>query len=176
MKSVTMTVMKTAAFCLIGLLTTFGFSSTSVALNNSSDSNVRTEASFSSAVETLMANEARFREQALQLRMAKEATVVRRSTNQFAMNCGPDHDHDDDHKSCVPHCTFRSSNGSCVTYGSDFCAPNAACAQNCTFRGSNGACVTYGEDYCGSGASCSPNCTFRSSSGDCVTYGPDTCY
>jgi uncharacterized protein YlzI (FlbEa/FlbD family) len=77
--------------------------------------------------------------------------------------------------SCVPHCTFRLSNGSCASYGNDFCGHDVACVPHCTFRLSNGNCASYGDDYCGSDVSCSPNCTFRLSNGDCANYGDDTC-
>jgi len=78
-------------------------------------------------------------------------------------------------QSCVPNCTFRLSNGSCASYGSDFCAHEASCSENCTFRLSNGSCASYAPDYCGSDTSCSPNCTFRLSDGSCASYGPDVC-
>lgn len=85
-------------------------------------------------------------------------------------------DCEDPRQSCVPNCTWRSSDGSCNTYGADFCAVDASCSPNCTWRSSNGQCNTYGPDYCGSNAVCTPNCTWRASDGSCNTYGPDVCY
>ncbi|MEK6628706.1 MAG: hypothetical protein AABY53_08765 [Bdellovibrionota bacterium] len=59
---------------------------------------------------------------------------------------------DDDNKPdpvrCVPNCTWRRSDGSCISYGPDFCGPNASCTENCTWRRSDGSCIDYGPDIC----------------------------
>lgn len=85
-------------------------------------------------------------------------------------------DDEDDNKTCVPNCRSRYSNGSCASYGSDYCGRNASCTENCTSRYSNGTCASYSADYCGDNVSCSPNCTARYSNGECASYGPDSCY
>lgn len=83
---------------------------------------------------------------------------------------------EDDKQTCVPKCSVRYSNGSCASYGADYCGKNASCAENCTVRYSNGTCASYGADYCGDNVSCSENCTVRYSNGECASYGPDSCY
>ncbi len=61
-------------------------------------------------------------------------------------HCDPDDD--DDKYECVQQCTGRYSDGTCYTYGPDFCGPNANCTENCQGRYSDGKCYTYGPDIC----------------------------
>ncbi len=85
-------------------------------------------------------------------------------------------DDDDSRTTCVPQCNVRYSDGSCGSYGSDFCAPDASCSPQCNVRYSDGSCGSYGSDFCGSNASCSENCNVRYSDGSCGSYGSDICY
>lgn len=79
---------------------------------------------------------------------------------------------------CVPYCTARYSDGSCRTYGADFCGRDPVCIPQCEARYSDGSCRTYSADFCGEGGdriSCVSQCTSRYSDGSCRTYGPDVC-
>ncbi len=49
---------------------------------------------------------------------------------------------------CVPRCTWRSADGTCLNYAQDFCGRNAYCEENCTWRGNEGECLNYGPDIC----------------------------
>jgi hypothetical protein len=53
-----------------------------------------------------------------------------------------------DERVCVPNCRSRYSNGTCGSYASDFCGPEANCSPNCISRYSNGTCGSYGADIC----------------------------
>jgi hypothetical protein len=88
--------------------------------------------------------------------------------------CEPDNDKDK--YRCAKNCTLRFSDGSCGSYGADYCGPEARCAKNCTLRYSDGSCGNYAADYCGRSASCAVNCTLRYSDGSCGSYGADICY
>jgi len=77
---------------------------------------------------------------------------------------------------CVENCTDRRSDGSCRTYGGDICVEGSySCVLNCVDRRSDGTCRTYGADHCATWASCTENCIDRRSDGTCRTYGPDRC-
>jgi hypothetical protein len=77
---------------------------------------------------------------------------------------------------CVQNCVERYSNGTCRSYGADFCGRNPVCVERCTERYSNGTCRSYGADACQEGPySCTERCTERYSNGTCRTYGPDYC-
>ena len=77
---------------------------------------------------------------------------------------------------CVERCVERRSDGSCRTWGADLCGEQAiTCVLNCRERRSDGTCRTYGSDHCGPWAECSPNCTERRSDGTCRTWGADVC-
>ncbi len=76
---------------------------------------------------------------------------------------------------CVPNCTLRSSDGRCMSYGSDFCEYRSACVPQCRLRQSDGRCGAYDTDYCGKDALCVPNCTLRKSDGSCGSYAADIC-
>lgn len=76
---------------------------------------------------------------------------------------------------CVRNCLARYSDGKCSSYGSDFCAPQAACASNCVARYSDGTCSQYTRDFCGSNAHCIPQCLARYSDGTCSRFGADVC-
>lgn len=87
------------------------------------------------------------------------------------------HDCDDDpEQSCAPRCNSRWSDGSCSSWGSDYCGPDAQCAAKCNSRWSDGSCSSWGADYCGPGAVCSPNCLSRWSDGSCSSWGEDVCF
>lgn len=50
--------------------------------------------------------------------------------------------------SCVSNCTWRNVDGSCLSYGADFCGVNPSCTPNCTWRNVDGSCLSYGADIC----------------------------
>jgi hypothetical protein len=78
--------------------------------------------------------------------------------------------------SCAKNCTRRYSDGSCETYGQDFCGRNPHCIETCETRYSDGSCQTYGADLCQDGnITCVRQCTRRYSDGSCETYGQDFC-
>lgn len=85
-------------------------------------------------------------------------------------------DDDDNNAACAQNCSARFSDGSCYSYGTDYCGPRAACSAHCTARFSDGNCYSYSADFCGPDAVCSPNCTARFSDGKCYSYGPDLCF
>ena len=107
-------------------------------------------------VQTLMQNELKFAEKVKSFNESKVETQV--SLFEFKKRCDPSEPDDDDEPdsngcyrgeyNCVPNCTWRSSNGSCISYGSDFCGCNANCVENCTWRASNGDCISYDGDLC----------------------------
>ena len=77
---------------------------------------------------------------------------------------------------CVPKCMARYSDGSCRTFGPDFCGAGATCVATVTSRYSDGSPKDYGPDFCNAGpAVCGVQCTERYSDGSCKTYGPDVC-
>ena len=76
---------------------------------------------------------------------------------------------------CVLDCISRFADGSCASYGRDYCAPNAICAKDCNSRFADGSCATYGPDFCGENVSCTADCTSRFGDGSCASYGPDNC-
>lgn len=77
---------------------------------------------------------------------------------------------------CVLNCTARYSDGTCRTYGPDYCGRSPVCVQNCTARYSDGTCRTFGADVCGEQPlNCAQNCTARYIDGTCRTYGADHC-
>jgi hypothetical protein len=77
---------------------------------------------------------------------------------------------------CVRNCTARYSDGSCRTYGADYCAPGATCVPNVISRYSDGSAREYGPDFCAAGpAECKSRCTARYSDGSCRTYAADIC-
>lgn len=79
-------------------------------------------------------------------------------------------------RACVKLCASRWSNGTCQTYGADYCAAGATCQPKCESRWSNGTCQTYGPDFCGEGVyKCILECKDRWSNGTCQTYFPDRC-
>lgn len=84
-------------------------------------------------------------------------------------------DDDDRSPTCAANCTYRYANGSCASYGSDFCAPKASCAAKCTSRYTNGECASYGADLCGSEMNCSAHCIVRYTDGQCASYTADFC-
>lgn len=104
------------------------------------------------SVQTLMLNEARFAQKVKSLSESKETKLM----NFLAAphDCVPDDGGDSTgechHGSyrCVPNCTWRSSSGTCLSYGSDFCGCNATCSENCTWRSSSGECLSYDADIC----------------------------
>jgi hypothetical protein len=78
-------------------------------------------------------------------------------------------------RSCVRNCSSRFTDGSCASYSSDYCGPDAACAPNCSSRFTDGSCASYSADYCGPDATCTPDCRSRFSDGSCASYGSDVC-
>lgn len=108
------------------------------------------------------------------LKQQKSISIMKSLDIKHRNNC--DDDDQDDPVSCTPNCAVRGSSGSCLSYGSDYCGPDASCAMNCAVRGSSGSCLSYNADYCGPSAYCSPNCVVRGSSGSCLSYGSDICY
>lgn len=103
------------------------------------------------------------------------ASMVQTFSEAFTvMHLPPDCDPNSS-QACVPNCVSRGSNGTCYSYGSDFCAPHAACAPNCISRGSNGTCYSYSSDFCGSNANCAEKCISRGSNGTCYNYTADHC-
>jgi hypothetical protein len=79
---------------------------------------------------------------------------------------------------CVANCTARYNNdGTCRTYGPDVCGEQPlSCVVRCTARYNNdGTCRSYGADHCGTDAYCRVNCISRYSDGTCREYGPDVC-
>ncbi len=77
---------------------------------------------------------------------------------------------------CVLNCTARYSDGSCRTYGPDFCGRRPVCLPNCSARYSDGTCREFGADACGEQPlNCAEHCTARYSDGTCRTFGPDHC-
>jgi hypothetical protein len=103
----------------------------------------------SDAVQTLMKNEAQFAERARQ--MAEKSKLKLANIKAGRRDCDDDSggNHRGDYR-CVQNCTWRSSlDGSCNTYGADFCGENAVCVENCTWRSNlDGSCNTYGPDLC----------------------------
>lgn len=77
---------------------------------------------------------------------------------------------------CLPHCMARYVDGSCRTFGTDLCGERPLnCVENCTSRYIDGSCRSYGPDYCARNANCRENCTSRYSDGTCREYGADIC-
>lgn len=77
---------------------------------------------------------------------------------------------------CVSQCKRRYSDGSCREYDADFCGEGSiTCARQCLRRYSDGSCREYAADVCGRNASCVPNCIERWSDGSCREYGADRC-
>jgi hypothetical protein len=78
---------------------------------------------------------------------------------------------------CIENCIERrSTDGTCRNYGADHCSDEPiSCAMNCTDRRSDGTCRTWGRDFCGPWAECRPNCIERRSDGTCRTFGSDVC-
>ncbi len=76
---------------------------------------------------------------------------------------------------CVPNCVVRGNSGDCLSYGSDFCGPDAQCAEKCEVRSSGGDCLSYDSDFCGANAYCEEVCAVRSAGGACLSYHSDTC-
>lgn len=77
---------------------------------------------------------------------------------------------------CVPRCEARYTDGSCRTYGADYCGREPVCVPSCTSRHVDGSCRTYGVDHCGEGRqACVPRCLARHLDGSCRTYGRDVC-
>lgn len=77
---------------------------------------------------------------------------------------------------CVPNCTARYADGSCRTYGADFCGRDPVCVPNCAARYTDGSCRTYGGDACGERPlNCAEFCQARYTDGSCRTFGPDHC-
>ncbi len=132
------------------------------------------------SVQNLMLQEAKFRKKAKEIRRKKEEkTKFQILSLTFSNRHDPRCDDDDsgnDSRSCVPRCTWRRSDGSCISHGADFCSKNASCSPNCTWRISDGSCNSYDEDFCGEDAVCSPNCTWRGSDGSCNSYDSDVCF
>jgi hypothetical protein len=78
---------------------------------------------------------------------------------------------------CVPKCNSRYSDGTCASYGADLCGSGRfTCVVKCNSRYSDGTCASYGDDHCGPRATCLVNCTARYSDGTCASYGPDICH
>jgi hypothetical protein len=83
---------------------------------------------------------------------------------------------DGDQTECVLRCTARYNDGTCRTYGADYCGRNPVCVQNCTARFNDGTCRTFGGDVCGERPlNCAVNCTARFIDGSCRSFGPDHC-
>lgn len=77
---------------------------------------------------------------------------------------------------CVLNCTQRYSDGTCRTYGPDYCARDAKCVSQCKSRYSDGSCREYDADFCGAGPiTCVQQCISRYSDGSCREYGADVC-
>jgi hypothetical protein len=160
--------LKLFATTLVTLISIFAMSS---ALATSSTAEIRGEDVFRAAKE----NNARLIQTIRQLKENTKVTIFEQSlsgTTSPRRHCNDD----DDRQSCVRKCNSRYSNGSCASYDSDYCGPNASCVENCVSRYSNGTCASYDADYCGDNVSCMENCTSRYSNGTCASYGPDSCY
>jgi hypothetical protein len=76
---------------------------------------------------------------------------------------------------CVPHCDARGIDGSCISYGTDFCAPLANCVQQCLARDITGVCLSWGADFCGTNVTCAQNCGDRDVTGACLSWEADSC-
>ncbi len=80
------------------------------------------------------------------------------------------------HPVCVANCSARYTDGTCRTYDADACGEQPLnCVANCTARYTDGSCRDYGADHCGRNAACRQNCIERYSDGSCRTYGGDIC-
>src|SRR5262245_47662595 len=45
---------------------------------------------------------------------------------------------------CVRRCNSRYSDGSCASWGEDYCGSHATCVQRCVSRYSDGSCASWG--------------------------------
>ena len=115
-----------------------------VALNTFAEGNI----SPASLGEKLMKQDITFKQKvnALNAKKLFSQSIERR--------CDDDDDDDNDHGhhkpdySCIPNCTARWGDGSCRSYGSDFCGESPTCVENCTARWGDGSCRSYGADVC----------------------------